>query len=717
MRREFRKTNTELYQRFRTLSAWFASAVLCIAGLVLVGWAFGLTLLTSLSSQFASMKVTTATGLACLAGSILLLLHGKSRSSHPAVSKRNKISSMALAMFAGLLGAGTLVGYTFGWEEDFAHPGWMAQSTAICFVLMGMALLFSTRHGRVSERLSEYSTLVVLFITGVALIGYLYDKDSLYAVGPYSSMALHTALSFVLLGAARFYAVPDRGLIVTLSSGEPGAVMIRRLLPLTVGMLVTGGWIRLVGEHIGWVDEHFGLTLLVGFNVIGFSIILWTVARSMNQTEAMLRDSEERLRLAQSGGGIGVFDWNVKTGHLTGTPELETVLGLEPGTVRTYEDFQRRVYPDDIATWEMKRDAAVLSHQPFDLEFRIILPSGEVRWVLLRGKGAYNEIGEPIRVLGNCMNITDRKQAEQRLQDAHVLIDTLLTTAPIGFAFLDRQLRYVRINKVLADMNGLPIETHIGRHVAEIVPTLMETVQDVTDRIVASGEAVKDHEFSGETTAAPGITRYWNESWYPVRDETGAIIGFGVVAEEITARKRAEQALREAREQLERWNVELEQVVRLKTAELVQSQERLRALATELNLTEHRERKRLATELHDHLQQMLVVGKLTIGQGKRHVMGLPQCEAVFKKVDDILAEALTYSRTLVAELSPPVLRDHGLVIGVRWLVDYMKQKHELRVAVVVPEGTEIELTEDKTLLLFQSVRELLNQLGETCRDG
>jgi len=126
-----------------------------------------------------------------------------------------------------------------------------------------------------------------------------------------------------------------------------------------------------------------------------------------------------------------------------------------------------------------------------------------------------------------------------------------------------------------------------------------------------------------------------------------------------------------------------------------------------LNLAEQRERKRLATELHDHLQQMLVVGKLTIGQGKRAAIGVPACETVLKKVDDILSDALTYSRTLVAELSPPVLRDHGLTASLKWLAEYMKKKHEQTVAVVVLDDQGLNLPEDQRVLLFQSVRELL----------
>jgi len=160
--------------------------------------------------------------------------------------------------------------------------------------------------------------------------------------------------------------------------------------------------------------------------------------------------------------------------------------------------------------------------------------------------------------------------------------------------------------------------------------------------------------------------------------------------------------LRESEEALRGLNDKLEQRI----SELAQSEDRLRTLATELNLAEQRERKRLATELHDHLQQMLVLGKLTIGQGKRIAVGVPAYEQVLKKVDDIFSDALTYTRTLVSDLSPTVLRDHGLPAALQWLGTYM-QKHNQLVTVTVPDDADLKLPEDQVILLFQFVRELL----------
>ena len=106
-----------------------------------------------------------------------------------------------------------------------------------------------------------------------------------------------------------------------------------------------------------------------------------------------------------------------------------------------------------------------------------------------------------------------------------------------------------------------------------------------------------------------------NYHWHAFRalprlNSKGRIEAWYGVSIDITARKQAE-------EQLQRWTLELEQAVAARTQSLRQSETRLRALATELNLAEQRERKRLATELHDHLAQMLVLGRLKLSQAQQ----------------------------------------------------------------------------------------------------
>jgi PAS domain S-box-containing protein len=164
-------------------------------------------------------------------------------------------------------------------------------------------------------------------------------------------------------------------------------------------------------------------------------------------------------------------------------------------------------------------------------------------------------------------------------------------------------------------------------------------------------------------------------------------------------------ALLESEERLRIFVGSLEQRVEERTSELVASQERLRALVNELNRTEQRERKRVATELHDYLAQLLALAIMKLSQVKQKTE-LPTVSDLVNAVQEVLREALDYTRTLVADLTPPLLHDVGLASALRWLAVQM-QRHQLAVITQIPSGDDPNLSEEQALLVFQSVRELL----------
>jgi signal transduction histidine kinase/CheY-like chemotaxis protein len=149
-----------------------------------------------------------------------------------------------------------------------------------------------------------------------------------------------------------------------------------------------------------------------------------------------------------------------------------------------------------------------------------------------------------------------------------------------------------------------------------------------------------------------------------------------------------------------------ERLVKKRTQELLHTQARLRTMAQTLTLTEQRERKRMAGELHDYLAQLLVLGKMKLSNIHaqiQHVGG--PAATLLQEIDQTFSKALDYTRTLMAELSPPVLHELGLPTALQWLADQMKKD---RLTVEVRLGTSnLPLPEHQAILLFHSVRELL----------
>lgn len=136
----------------------------------------------------------------------------------------------------------------------------------------------------------------------------------------------------------------------------------------------------------------------------------------------------------------------------------------------------------------------------------------------------------------------------------------------------------------------------------------------------------------------------------------------------------------------------------------LQAENQLRRLTSELTLAEQRERKRMASELHDYLAQLLALSNIKVDQIKRRAQGQPFLPEI-EEVGGLLEQALTYTRSLVSQLSPPVLHMSGLGSALKWLAEQM-QARGFSLSVEV-ENVSLSLSDDDALLLFSSVRELV----------
>ncbi len=131
------------------------------------------------------------------------------------------------------------------------------------------------------------------------------------------------------------------------------------------------------------------------------------------------------------------------------------------------------------------------------------------------------------------------------LNDTLALLDSMLANAPIGFAFFDRRLLFVRVNQFMADMNNLPVSRHLGRPVDEIFSgQAAELLRQSIESVFETGQTVENLELIGEPTAESGACRSWLANLYPVRTGTQIVRWAGIILVETTERRRAEDALR-----------------------------------------------------------------------------------------------------------------------------------------------------------------------------
>ena len=411
----------------------------------------------------------------------------------------------------------------------------------------------------------------------------------------------------------------------------------------------------------------------------------------------------------------------------------ESILTTTPDLAYVFDLNHRFIYANEglLKMWGKTWDEAIgktcleLGYEPWHAEMhdreidQIIATKqpirGEVPFTGTFGRRIYDYIltpvfgveGRVIAVGGLTRDVTDYRQGEQALRYQSEQFETLLNQAPLGVYLVDADFRMAQVNPLALPVFG-DIPNLVGRDFDDVAHILWEA--PYADELVmifrhtlATGESYIAPERIERRRDRGVIESYeWRVDRIVLPDgRFGVVCYFRDVSVQVLAR----EALRRSEDRLREFAARLEQLVAERTQELMESQGQLRALATELNLAEQRERKRLAAELHDHLQQMLVLGKLKLGQGLRLPRTEPRALDIMKQTDDVLGEALQYTRTLVAELSPPILHEHGLAAGLVWLGHQMR-RHDVTVTVRVPE-IDIALPEDQAVLLFQSVRELL----------
>jgi PAS domain S-box-containing protein len=295
-------------------------------------------------------------------------------------------------------------------------------------------------------------------------------------------------------------------------------------------------WLRAQGRN----DRTAGRERIVGVTVD---------ITERKRVEADLTQTEKRLRRAQELGGAIPFEWDGRHDRLIAPLGFKALYGVGADETFDFKAFLDRVHPDDRDRVEEDHRRLMVEPGPYEAEFRALLPDGRVRWILSRGEAVRDGKGAPLGIAGINIDITGRKEIEEDLRrskrEARARfreLKALYQNAPVGLALLDRDLKFVRVNAALARINGLAADEHIGRYAFDVVPAIREVAEPLLRQVLETGQPAVDVEIEGEAPEAPGVLRCWVEQFYPIKDDSGGVVGIGIVCEDVTEHRRAARA-------------------------------------------------------------------------------------------------------------------------------------------------------------------------------
>ena len=408
---------------------------------------------------------------------------------------------------------------------------------------------------------------------------------------------------------------------------------------------------------------------------------VFTNALARKRNELDLRESEARLSLAADSAEAGLWILDGRTRTFWATQRARAIFGYASDEVIDMERLQASVHADD---WDPVQDAIERSlheHEPMNLECRILLGDDSVRWIASRARPQFSPAGEPDRLMGISIDITERRRAQEALRTSEARLAAGADLAGLGFYEVDFDQVVMYSDERVRDLCGIPPDRTQGLQALEL--WLEHLHPDDRHRMLHLREQLHD----GRLERLSCEYRYQHpargEQWFQhlagvsARDAGGrAIRTFGVLRD-ITEHKRAEEELRDLGRRL------------------IRAHEDERAL--------------LARELHDDLTQRLAVLAIDVGRVERATPDAAQARAL-SAVREGLVRLSEDVHTLAYQLHPSVLEELGLAEALRAECERVGRKLRIQLSVE-PDSLPGTIEKEAALCLFRVAQESLNNVA------
>jgi len=565
--------NIQLHYKLSYWSKCLAISVIVIGCLVLLGWQFNIDLLKRPVAKLIAMNPLTALLFIASGSSLLLMARENDRRSPVAMLLAGLVLFSGLAVISGMLAGFNLQLDTLLFraklEQDIIAntPNRMAPNTALNFLLTGLCLLLIINRKEKGQLAAQLLALLTLFLGLLSLLGYIYKVDTFYSFSWHIPMAIHSALTFIIVSLAILFLEPNKGIMRNFTSTYSGSTSARFLVPAAIIIPAILGYFRLLGDWGGLYSKEFGVAILMLSIIIMFLIFIWYNAASLNKKDALRKEAEDNIRslnaelerkveertkqvqdtekrframIENAADIISLLDESNNILYIN--PAIYNICGYSAAELKNLERHAI-VKPE-------YREAAKINFQlalsnpgkPIPSSLRIIHKSGREIW--LEGTVRNMLHDENIRaVVSNYRDVTEKKEAEDKARESELKIWNTLDKMMEGIQIIGSDWKYMYVNEAVASQGKYTKEELIGHTMMEKYPGIENSpLFKVLQRCMNDGVSeFIENEF---------VYNDGSKGWFELSIQR-VPEGIFILSIDITRRKAAEAGIRKLNEELE----------------------------------------------------------------------------------------------------------------------------------------------------------------------
>lgn len=306
------------------------------------------------------------------------------------------------------------------------------------------------------------------------------------------------------------------------------------------------------GELVGMVSTHWRVPHVPSERELGYLDLLARQAADVLEQKLdadRLRESEERSRIAQRAGGVGIWDWNITEGRTYWSETTWDFYGEKPDSIEPNDEFwTTHIHPEDRERVKQNLlDTVVSRSRNYRDEFRILRRDGTILWIESSASVTRDADGRATRIFGVNIDITERRLAEERVHASAQQLRLVTDAMPALISYVDRNERFLFANQTYHEWFGLAPEQVVGKKVREVFGVEAYEIVGPHVRRVLNGE---DVSFETEIKYPSGPTRFVHVSYTPDIDENGKVRGYFALTTDLSDLRRSQELLRSTEEKV-----------------------------------------------------------------------------------------------------------------------------------------------------------------------